>query len=246
MSIGIARSEQAACQSDVLAIARLASAVDACLSALGTRRPAVGTENFRWQAIASVIETGMRIKCAALLISAALLRCVPAQTTKPPGGFPHEFLLSFDDVQTKVLTLAKAIPADKFSWRPGAGVRSVSEVYVHIANGNRLLLALMNGMPAREEFMKMVQTNEQRERTVTGKAKIVADLEASFKEVHDALDSASGDQLSKPIKFFGEDATPRAVYMTILSHVSEHLGQSIAYARMNGIVPPWSRGESGQ
>jgi uncharacterized damage-inducible protein DinB len=196
--------------------------------------------------MASMIETGMRIKCTAWLISAALLRCVPAQTTKPAGDFPHEFLLSFDDVQTKVLTLVKAIPADKFSWRPGSGVRSVSEVYVHIANGNRLLLALMNGMPAREEFMKMVQTNEQRERTVTGKAKVVADLEASFKEVHDALDSSSGDQLSKPIKFFGEDATPRAVYMTILSHVSEHLGQSIAYARMNGIVPPWSRGEGGQ
>lgn len=188
----------------------------------------------------------MRIKCAALLVCAVLLRSAPAQTTTPPSGFAHEFLLSFDDAQTKVLALAKAIPADKFSWRPGAGVRSVGEVYVHIANGNRLLLALMNGTPAREEFMKMVQTNEQRERTVTGKAKVLADLETSFKEVRHALDGASGDQLSKPIKFFGEDATPRAVYMSILSHVSEHLGQSIAYARMNGIVPPWSRGEGGQ
>jgi hypothetical protein len=81
-------------------------------------------------------------------------------------------------------------------------------VYVHIANGNRLLLALMDGTPAREEFMKMVQANEQRERTVTEKAKVLADLETSFKEVRDALDGASGDQLSKPIKFFGQDATP--------------------------------------
>ena len=101
----------------------------------------------------------------------------------------------------------------------------------------------MGGMPARDAFMKTVQDNERREKAVTDKAKVVADLEASFKQVHSALEASSDADLSKFTDFFGEQTTPRAVYMSILEHVSEHLGQSIAYARMNGIVPPWSRGE---
>jgi uncharacterized damage-inducible protein DinB len=91
--------------------------------------------------------------------------------------------------------------------------------------------------------MKLVGNNEQREKTITDKAKVVADLEASFREVHDAVSDA---RLSKSIKVFGAETTPRGVYMIIANHVSEHMGQSVAYARMNGIVPPWSRPASGQ
>jgi len=191
-----------------------------------------------------MIETVMPIKLSALLVVIASL--AQAQAPQPSGGFRQDFLLNFSDVENKVLSLAKAMPAEKYSWRPGPSVRSVSEVYVHIANGNRLLLGLRGGMPAREEFMKTVQTNEQREKTITDKAKVIADLEASFKEVHGALDGATEEGLAKAIKFFGEDATVRGVFMSISNHVSEHLGQSIAYARMNGIVPPWSRGQGGQ
>ena len=185
----------------------------------------------------------MRIRFALLSLFACVLGFVLAQNPKPRNGFQRDFLLSFNDAETKTISLAKAMPAEKYSWRPGKGVRSVSEVYVHMANGNRLLLAVMNGMPARDAFMKMVQDNEQREKTLSDKAKVVADLEGSFKAVHSALEAAGAEALSKPIKFFGEDATPKAAYMSILEHVSEHLGQSIAYARMNGIVPPWSRSE---
>lgn len=188
----------------------------------------------------------MRTRFLTLTSFAALLGLALAQGPKPANSFQAELLLSFNDAETKLLSLAKAVPAEKYSWRPGLGVRSVSEVYIHIANGNRLLLGMMGGMPPRDEFMKMVETNEQREKAITEKAKVIADLEASFKEVHTALDAASDAQLSKAIKVFGEETTPRGVYMTIGSHVSEHLGQSIAYARMNGIVPPWSRAPSGQ
>jgi uncharacterized damage-inducible protein DinB len=185
----------------------------------------------------------MRTTFAALVLLAGLPgpAVVLAQAEKPTSAFKKEFFISFDDAENKVLALAKAMPAEKYSWRPGAGVRSTGEVYVHIANGNRLLMALSGGMPAREEFMKMVRDNEQREKTITEKAKVVADLEASFQEVRKALDPATEEALGKSIKFFGEDTTPRAVYLSILEHVSEHLGQEIAYARMNGIVPPWSR-----
>ena len=185
----------------------------------------------------------MRIRFAALSLFTCLLGLVLAQKQKPANGFQRDFLLSLNDAETKTISLAKAMPAEKYSWRPGKGVRSVSEVYVHIANGNRLLLAVRHGMLARDAFMKMVQDNEQREKTLSDKAKVVADLEGSFKAVHSALEAVGAEALSKPIKFFGEDATPKAAYMSILEHVSEHLGQSIAYARMNGIVPPWSRSE---
>ena len=193
-----------------------------------------------------MLETGMRTRFVTLSLFAALLGLALAQAPKSASGFQPEFLLSFDDAEAKVLSLAKAVPAEKYSWRPGPGVRSVSEVYIHIANGNRLLLGMMNGQPPREEFMKLVGRNEEREKTITDKTKVVADLEASFKEVHNALDAASDAQLSKSVKVFGEETTPRGVYMTISNHVSEHLGQSIAYARMNGIVPPWSRPATGQ
>lgn len=186
----------------------------------------------------------MLIRFGALIVFAGLL--VFAQTSKSRSTFQQEFLLSFHDAETKVVSLAKAMPAEKYSWRPGKDVRSVGEVYVHIANGNRLLLGLLNGMPAREVFMKTVRNNEEREKTITAKDKIVADLEASFREVQASLETATDADLSKSIDFFGEQTTPRADYLSILEHVSEHLGQSIAYARMNGIVPPWSRGQSGK
>jgi len=194
-----------------------------------------------------MLETGMQTTVAVLLFVFAPAFLAPARgPTKAASSFQREFLISFSDAETKVVSLAKAMPAAKYSWRPGPDVRSVSEVYVHIANGNRLLLALTGGMPEREKFMKMVQDNQQREKSETEKARVIADLEASFKEVHSALDGADDGGLGKSVKFFGEETTPRAVFMSISNHVSEHLGQSIAYARMNGIVPPWSRAQGGQ
>ena len=188
----------------------------------------------------------MRTRLVTLPLFAALLGLALAQAPKSTGGFQPEFLFSFNDAEAKVLSLAKAMPPEKYSWRPGPGVRSAGEVYIHIANGNRLLLGMMNGMPPRDEFMKVVAGNEQREKTITEKGKVVADLEASFKEVHHALEAASDAQLSKSITVFGSETTPRGVYMVIANHVSEHMGQSVAYARMNGIVPPWSRPASSQ
>jgi uncharacterized damage-inducible protein DinB len=176
-----------------------------------------------------------------LPLFAALLGLALAQAPQSTSAFQPEFLLSFNEAETKVLSLAKAMPSEKYSWRPGPGVRSVSEVYIHIANGNRLLLGLTNGMPPREDFMKLVGGNEQREKTIIAKADVIAELEASFKEVHSALDAVRDAQLSKSIKVFGAETTPRGVYITLGNHVSEHLGQSVAYARMNGIAPPWSQ-----
>jgi hypothetical protein len=97
-------------------------------------------------------------------------------------------------------------------------------------------------MPAREAFMKIVQDNQQREKTFNDKAKVLADLEASFQKVHSALEAASDADLSKPIKFFGEHTTPRGVCMAVIIAICERAHGTIHwYARMNGDVPPWSR-----
>jgi uncharacterized damage-inducible protein DinB len=156
----------------------------------------------------------------------------PKVTPKPPQGFRAEFLANLDEVQDKIMSLAEATPAEKFAWRPSADVRSISEVYMHIAGGNYFLCTFLGVDPP-------AGMDKDLEKHVTKKAEVLAELRKSF----DHLRAAAGadTDLEKPVKMFGNTTTHRGVFVTMLSHLHEHLGQSIAYARMNGIVPPWSR-----
>ncbi len=157
----------------------------------------------------------------------------PQQTAKPvtaPTGFRAEFLMNLDDVQEKILSLAEATPADKFAWRPAPGVRSISEVYMHIAASN-YFLATFVGVPA-------PKSNGDIEMTITKKADVIAELKRSFDHLRSAANGVS--DLEKPVKMFGNTTSYRGVMLTMLSHLHEHLGQSVAYGRMNGVVPPWS------
>ena len=156
-----------------------------------------------------------------------------AQTAAPkaPQGFRAEFLANLDEVQDKIMTLAEATPADKFAWRPAPGVRSVSEVYMHVAGGNYFLATFLGA--------KAPKANGDLEMTVTKKADVIAELKRSIDHVRAAANGAT--DLEKPVKLFGNQTTHRGVLVTILSHLHEHLGQSVAYARINGVVPPWSR-----
>ena len=193
----------------------------------------------------------MQTRFTALALALACFALLPANaqhtadSRKTAVAFQRDFLLPFGEAEGKVLDLAKAIPAEKYSWRPGPGVRSVGEVYMHIAGGNRLLV-MFAGKPSQEELVKMIRGNEDREKTVTEKSKVIEQLEASFKTVHEALAKATEADLSKPVRFFDTDTTLRGIFMVISNHVSEHLGQSVAYARMNSIIPPWSRKPAGQ
>lgn len=187
--------------------------------------------------------------CRALLLCLIACLGLQAQTSSKPEGKPEdarfrdEIRFSLETSKSEILRLAEAIPAEKYDWRPGQGVRSVGEVYVHIANGNRLLMGFLRPTPAsREEFRKMVADNEQKEKSLKGKPQIIADLKQSFDEVEKALDATSAAEADRAVKAFGRDTTVRGIFILITRHASEHLGQSIAYARMNGIVPPWSAG----
>lgn len=165
-----------------------------------------------------------------LLLVAATVLTQPS--ARPTSGFRAEFLHDLDDVQKKIIELATAMPAEKYGWRPTNGVRSVSEVYMHIAGGNYFLASFVGMKPPSYD----TRTLEK----ITEKQRVLDELKRSFDHLRTAAMKASDADLDKPIKMFGNDTTVRGGFITALNHLHEHLGQSIAYARMNGVVPPWS------
>lgn len=150
----------------------------------------------------------------------------------PKSGFRAEFIKNISDVEEKLVSLAEATPPGIFKWRPSEGVRSVSEVYVHAANTNYFFPSFAGVKPP--------AMDRDAEKKVTEKAKVVEMLKASFEYLKQAIAKTSDADLDKKTKMFGQEATIREVYLTALAHGHEHMGQSIAYARTNGIVPPWS------
>ncbi len=159
----------------------------------------------------------------------------------PPLVAAAELLLPFADLEKEVLALAKAIPEEKYAWRPAPGVRSFKEVFLHIANGNQLMLNVALKSPSREEVMKQIEQNGKIEQDPATKEKIVGLLAESFAAVRQALEGVrTTSALTRDVDFFGTPATMGGVLATIDTHIAEHLGQAIAYARVNGIVPPWS------
>ena len=172
-----------------------------------------------------------RISIALALLALACPLLAAPQPKPKPQGFRDEFFANLDDVQDKIVALAESTPADKYSWRPAGDVRSISEVYMHIAGGNYFLSTFI-GVPA-------PKMNGDIEKTITEKAEVLAELKKSFDHLRRSVNKVK--DFEKPVNLFGEPTTQRAVLVTMLSHLHEHLGQSIAYARMNGVVPPWSR-----
>jgi uncharacterized damage-inducible protein DinB len=186
------------------------------------------------------------------ILSLFLVACVaqPCLAQKPTD-FHAEYLAEWQVPSTQLVQLAEAIPAEKYSWRPGPGVRSIAEVYVHIAAGNFLLLDIA-GVKAPADLYGALPTDATRsdaivrkdtemEKQITGKPQVVALLKRSLAAVQDNFSKTDAAALDRQVQFFDARRTVRAVYLRILAHSNEHMGQSVAYARMNGIVPPWSR-----
>ena len=159
-----------------------------------------------------------------------------AKAAASSGDVRGEILFFVDDAEKKLTALAEAMPAEKFAWRPAEKVRSVGEVFMHVAGGNYFLPTFWDAKPPEglnpQEF----------EASGGDKAKVIATMKASFEHVRKAIQNAPEADLGKAIKMFGHDATVRAAMLAVASHAHEHLGQSIAYARMNAVTPPWSVG----
>jgi uncharacterized damage-inducible protein DinB len=159
----------------------------------------------------------------------------PLTAQQAPTGVRAEILAQFSEAADKLVQLAEAIPQDKYTWRPGEGVRSVSEVFLHVAGSNDFIMAAA-GAPT------TAQGENDLEHSTTDKTQVIAALKASNDRVRAALRAMPDADLGKATTLFGQTMTYRGVCLLEQSHVHEHLGQMIAYARTNGIVPPWSRG----
>jgi uncharacterized damage-inducible protein DinB len=157
-----------------------------------------------------------------------------AQTSGSDNNFRQQFTRHFQ-YASRVLELAKAMPAETYSWRPGEGVMSVEEVYTHIARYNYLYPATSLDIPAPDGV------DMENMESVTGKENVIALLEASINHLMEAVKQMPDAKLSEETQLYGRTVNGQAVLMQHITHMSEHVGQSIAYARMNGIVPPWNR-----
>jgi uncharacterized damage-inducible protein DinB len=171
-----------------------------------------------------------------VLIAPALHAQQPAPTPAPDPlegvwqGYDGEWL----HVSRQLVELAEATPAEKFVWRPAPGVRSTSEVYMHIVDANFYLLSATG--------LKMPpDLKDDADKTVTSKAEVITWLKRSLEAVKQAHLAETPTHLARKVRIGNRDATVDGMYLRILVHANEHMGQLVAYARMTGVVPPWSK-----
>ncbi len=158
-----------------------------------------------------------------------------AQTPPAPTNVQEAALGALMFIENQVVSLAEAIPDDKYSWRPAEGVRSVSESIMHMAAVNYFVpMSAGHTPPDGIDIMTL-------ESEVTAKADVIAALKASYEYARTGIKGMSDDQLADKVEFpFPGEYNKLSAIMIITGHNSEHKGQLIAYARMNGIAPPWS------
>jgi uncharacterized damage-inducible protein DinB len=159
---------------------------------------------------------------------------VQAQSAAQTEGLWEGYDGEWRHVSRQLIQLAEAIPADKYSWRPAPGVRSVSEVFMHIVLANFWLLSVTG--PKMPPDLK-----QEMEKTVTKKADVIDWLKRSLDAVKTARAHLKAGDLERKVKVDGKTVTVDGMYLRIIVHANEHMGQLVAYARMNGIVPPWSK-----
>lgn len=166
-----------------------------------------------------------------VLVGAGSLGAQTAPSTA--AGFASEFLLLFNESMGKFVALAEATPADKYGWSPGPGTMTVAKVYAHVARYNYLYPATALGAPAPEG------RDADAAEDLGDKARLVEVLKQSGDHVRAV--TAGLAAVGKETTLYQRKVPEWSVLLQLLAHMNEHLGQSIAYARMNGIVPPWSR-----
>ena len=178
--------------------------------------------------------------CLLVLLFAATDFKVQAQVNPykdgTPGvsGYRSEVLAEVMIQEDKFLRLAEAIPADKYTWRPAPDVRSFAEVFLHVSAANYNIYKLVGTPPPTGFEVKGF------EKSTTDKAKVMAAIKDSFAHARQAITAMPDADLEKSLDWFGGKNTERGVLLFVTRHAAEHLGQSIAYARFIGVVPPWT------
>ncbi len=180
-------------------------------------------------------------KAIGTCIALAMLAAFTPQPTVADGSgdaLRQEVIANMMDAGKKVMELAEATPEKKYDWRPGKGVRSMNEVFLHVIGANYMIPGLLGAPSGKsmDELMKL-------EKTSPGKAEVQKMLKDSYEVASKAVAGVPDSEMDTQVDFFGNKMSKRAIMMLLSAHSHEHLGQSIAYARMNGIVPPWTARE---
>ena len=165
---------------------------------------------------------------ACAVAMAALLSLAPLRAETTQAALSKEA----GTLSDKFAGLARVM-AGKYDWRPGEGVRSVGDVFNLIVTENRLLVGTLTGAGASPGGGRGAQILEP--------DKLQEALKSSYANVQKAIEGLSDADLKAPVKLFGRDMTKEDAVRFLFGDQHEHLGQSIAYARSNGVVPPWSK-----
>ncbi|HAT37709.1 MAG TPA: hypothetical protein DCS75_04395 [Gemmatimonadetes bacterium] len=176
-----------------------------------------------------------RVAVVFFVTTLTILSALQAEA-QAPDNFLGEFQRQFGASAQKLVSLAEAMPASKYDWSPGEGVASVARVYMHIARYNYMYLHENMGR------VSPVHPDEygRWEDEVSDKDQVVAILQESMQYVRDVVEAVDTDSLDQKTTLYGRDVGEWAVLLQLVTHMNEHLGQSIAYARLNEVVPPWS------
>jgi uncharacterized damage-inducible protein DinB len=164
--------------------------------------------------------------CALTLAAALTTTTAQAQ----PAGMQAAFAKDAGTLSDKFSGLARVM-AGKYDWKPGQGVRSVSDVFNLIVTENGMLVGVLSGTPG----------PGGRPAPIADPEKMQEALKSSYANLQKAITGLADNDLQAPVKLFGRDMTKGSALMLLLEDQHEHLGQSIAYARSNGVVPPWSK-----
>lgn len=175
-----------------------------------------------------------RVAACAVVCAVAALLALPASAQQPaaPNSVSAALARDVGTLSDKFTGLAKAMTG-KYEWKPGDGVRSVGEVFNLIVNENKMLTGVLTGAGA---------PSGPRPAPITDPAQLQEALKSSYATLQQAVSGLSESDLAAPVKMFGRDTTKQGAALMLLFDQHEHLGQSIAYARSNGVVPPWSQG----
>ena len=157
-----------------------------------------------------------------------------AQVAPKGPGYRAEYLAELSVAEDHVVRLAEVIPADKYTWRPADGVRSISEVLLHLASSHNNMPRFL-GVAPREGML-----GAEYDKSTLDKAKIVAALRESFAFMRAGVERLTDADAEKTLPWFDGKNTYRGMLYFMARHTGEHTGQLIAYARVIGVVPPWS------
>lgn len=176
-----------------------------------------------------------------VLVPAAFCAAIAAPAAaQAPSGVMGDLLKDVQEAKGKIVGLAKAMPEAAWDWRPGPGVRSTKEVFVHLTGDNYFIpVGAGSTAPADTGIGEDYKTVEAFEKKTRTREQVLAELDTSFAFLEQQMTATTDAKLTTPSKW--PKTSTRQLWIAATTHLHEHLGQLIAYARSNKVTPPWSK-----